>query len=191
VEGDWGASLGWPLVVKPADQGSTVGFSLVEDPANVPEALSEAARFGDRVLIEEYVAGRELTVAVVDNRALPVIEISPSHGVYDYECKYTPGMSSYECPADLPGETSLRLQEEALKAFTMLMHSDYSRMDFRLSEEGVPYLLEGNTLPGFTATSLVPKAAAAAGIEFGELCSLLVEASLKRHGERRQGEMTP
>ncbi len=129
-------------------------------------------------------------MAVIEDRALPVIEISPSHGVYDYECKYTPGMSSYDCPADLPEEMTLRLQEEALNAFTHLRHRDYSRMDFRLSEDGTPHLLEGNTLPGFTATSLVPKAARAAGIEFGDLCSLLVEASLRRHGERQQGGIT-
>lgn len=191
VEGDWGASLGWPLVVKPADQGSTVGLSLVEKPADVPDALREAARFGERVLLEQYIAGREVTVAVVEDRALPVIEISPSHDVYDYECKYTSGMSSYDCPADLPEEITLRLQAEALQAFTHLMHRDYSRMDFRLTEEGTPYLLEGNTLPGFTATSLVPKAAEAAGIGFADLCSQLVEASLKRGGEHREGGMIP
>lgn len=183
IEADWGASLGWPLVVKPVNQGSTVGFSIVESAEDVPAALLEAAAFGGQVLIEEYIAGREVTVAMFEDQALPVIEIHPSHGVYDYECKYTQGMSEYTCPADLPDGVATKLQDDALKAFEVLHHRDFSRMDFRLSEDNVPYLLEGNTLPGFTATSLVPKAAAAVGIGFGELCTRLVKAAVGRQGD--------
>lgn len=182
VEGEWGAELGWPLVVKPVDQGSTVGFSLVEEPAGMPEALERATAYGDRALIEEYIPGREMTVAVMEGRALPVVEIHPLHGVYDYDCKYTSGMSEYTCPADLSPELTVRLQESALRAYAELLHRDCSRMDYRMTEGGEFYLLEGNTLPGFTATSLVPKAAAAAGLSFTELCDRLVRAALERGG---------
>ncbi len=179
----WGRELGWPLVVKPADAGSTVGFSLVAHPEEVPAALEEAFSFSPRVLIEEYIPGREVTVAVLDSRALPVIEIIPSHAVYDYTCKYTTGMSSYVCPAELPDEVAGTLQAHALTAFRVLEHRDFSRLDFRLAPDATPYLLEGNTLPGLTGTSLVPKAAAASGISFAELCSRLVEAALRRGPE--------
>ena len=180
TEGVWGAELGWPLVIKPVDQGSTVGFSLAESPDDVPAALERAGAFGPRVLVEAYIPGREVTVAVLDDQALPVVEIRPSHGVYDYECKYTAGMSSYDCPADLEPEITLRLQEAALAAFTELQHRDYARMDYRLDPKGNFYMLEANTLPGFTGTSLVPKAAAAAGIDFPDLCERIVLAALAR-----------
>lgn len=182
IEADWGAAFGWPLVVKPVDQGSTVGFSLVDSVTGIADALESAAVFGEYVLVEEYIPGREVTVAVLGNEALPVVEIHPSHGIYDYECKYTAGMSSYSCPADLEEETAYRLQDTALKAFTVLHHRDFSRMDFRMTDNGTAYLLEGNTLPGFTSTSLVPKAAAAVGIGFEELCVQLVEAAIGREG---------
>ena len=177
---EWNGRLGHPLVVKPVDQGSTVGFSLVRETEELGEALRAAAAFGESVLVEAYIPGREVTVAVLGGEALPVVEIVPVHGVYDYDCKYTPGLSRYHCPAELERGTAQALQEAALEVFRRLQHRDYSRMDFRLSEEGRPYLLEGNTLPGFTATSLVPKAAAAVGIGFETLCVRLVEAALAR-----------
>ncbi len=183
VETELGALLGWPMVIKPVNQGSTVGFSIVESVDDVPAALELAARFGSQVLVEEFIAGREITVAVLQDEALPVIEIHPSHGVYDYECKYTDGMSEYSCPADLPEGVGTRLQMDALTVFEILHHRDFSRMDFRLAYDDTPYLLEGNTLPGFTSTSLVPKAAAAVGIGFGALCTRLVEAAIDRKGD--------
>lgn len=176
----WGRELGFPLVIKPVDGGSTVGFSLAEHPEEVPAALAEAARYSDRVLVEEYIPGREVTVGLIGDEALPVIEIIPSHGVYDYACKYTAGLSEYVCPADLPAEVAATLAGHARSAFVALQQRDLSRMDFRLAPDGTGYLLEGNTIPGFTATSLVPKAAAAVGITFGRLCSSLVEAALQR-----------
>ncbi len=176
----WGTRLGWPLVVKPVDQGSTVGFSLVEEAEDLATALEAAAVFGARVLVENFVPGREVTVAVVDGTALPVVEIVPSHGVYDYDCKYTPGLSSYHCPAELEAGTVRELQTAALTMFEQLLNRDYSRMDFRLDPQGRPFLLEANTLPGFTSTSLVPKAAAAAGISFPGLCDRLVTAAVAR-----------
>ncbi len=181
---EWSGRLGYPLVVKPVDQGSTVGFSLVGGEKELGEALTAAAAFGSGALVEAFIPGREVTVAVVGGEALPVVEIVPSHGVYDYACKYTPGLSMYHCPADLAPAVVRELQEAALEVFGRLQHRDYSRMDFRLSEAGRPFLLEGNTLPGFTATSLVPKAAAAAGIDFETLCTRLVEAALDRGGPR-------
>jgi len=182
VSGEWAGLLGWPMVVKPPDQGSTVGLSVVEGPDGIAEAVAKASAFGPRVLVEQFIAGREVTVAVLEGKALPPIEIHPEHGIYDYECKYTPGMSSYTCPAELEAEGTRRVQEIALAAFEVLGHRDYSRLDFRLGEDGVFYLLEGNTAPGFTATSLVPKAAAAAGIGFPELCARLVRDAAGRDG---------
>ena len=182
VTGEWEGLMGWPMVVKPSDQGSTVGLSIVEEPKEMAPAVEKAAAYGHRVLVERFIQGREITVAVLEGRALPPIEIHPEHGIYDYECKYTPGMSSYTCPAALEPEQSRRVQEIALAAFEVLDHRDYSRLDFRLGEDGVFYLLEGNTAPGFTATSLVPKAAAAAGIGFPELCARLVQAAAGRDG---------
>ncbi|MFO7768855.1 MAG: D-alanine--D-alanine ligase [bacterium] len=182
VTGEWAGLLGWPMVVKPSAQGSTVGLSVVDGPEGMAEAVEEASAYGPRVLVERFVRGREVTVAVLEGRALPPIEIHPEHGIYDYECKYTPGMSSYTCPAVLEPEGTRRVQEIALAAFEVLGHRDYSRLDFRLGEDGVFYLLEGNTAPGFTATSLVPKAAAAAGIGFPGLCERLVRAAAGRDG---------
>ncbi len=182
VQGEWAPLLGWPMVVKPSDQGSTVGLSLVGSADEMAEAMEKARAYGPRVLVERFIPGREVTVAVLERRALPPIEIHPEHGIYDYECKYTPGMSSYTCPAALEPEGTRRVQEIALAAFEVLGHRDYSRLDFRLGEDGVFYLLEGNTAPGFTATSLVPKAAAAGGVGFPELCARLVEAAAGRDG---------
>lgn len=182
IEAKLGAVLGWPMVIKPVNQGSTVGFSIVESVDDVPAALEKAAQFGSQVLVEEFISGREVTVAVLQDQALPVIEIHPSHAVYDYECKYTDGMSEYTCPADLPEGVITRLQQDALTVFEILHHRDFSRMDFRLADDGTSYLLESNTLPGLTSTSLVPKAASAVGIEFGTLCTRLVEAAIDRQG---------
>ncbi|MFC1500329.1 D-alanine--D-alanine ligase [Candidatus Zixiibacteriota bacterium] len=180
IEADWGARLGWPLVIKPVDGGSTVGLTIAQSVDEVPDALALAGRFSQTVLVEEYIPGREVTVAVLGDDALPVIEIIPSHGIYDYECKYTAGMSSYICPAELPADVTRDLQDAALTMFRALHHRDFSRIDFRMTEDLAFYLLEGNTLPGFTSTSLVPKAAAAAGIEFGELCSRIVGSAINR-----------
>jgi len=185
IEAGWGAVMGWPLVIKPVDQGSTMGLTIVEKAADVPAALELAGRFGETVLIEEYIPGREVTVSVLGTEALPVIEIIPSHGIYDYECKYTPGMSEYVCPAELPGDVTTSLQDAALTIFGALHHRDFSRIDFRLTDDSLFYLLEGNTLPGFTATSLVPKAAAAVGIGFEELCGRIVESALNRQAAPR------
>ncbi len=185
IETGWGAEMGWPLVIKPVDQGSTMGLTIVESTDEVPAALELAARFGEMVLVEEFIPGREVTVSVLEEEALPVIEIIPSHGIYDYECKYTPGMSEYVCPAELSGEVTRDLQDAALMIYRALHHRDFSRIDFRLRDDSRFYLLEGNTLPGFTTTSLVPKAAAAVGIGFEDLCGRIIGSAVNRKAALR------
>ena len=171
--------LGFPLVVKPNDQGSTVGLSFVEKKQELLPAVREAAGFSNRVLLEKYIPGRELTVGILREEALPVAEIIPEHGIYDYECKYTPGKSQYIIPAELPDTKAVELQCLGLRAFQVLRCADFGRVDFRMDEKGDFFCLEVNTLPGMTPTSLVPKAAKAIGIRFEELvekiCLLAIE----------------
>lgn len=171
-------TLGWPVIVKPSKQGSTVGLSLVREPAELAAAVEEASRHDDEVMIERYVPGRELTVAVVGDRALPVGEIFPEHEIYDYECKYTAGMAREKFPADLTAECAAEAQRLALGAFRALKLRGCARIDFRMTEEGELYCLEANTLPGMTALSLVPQAAVAAGMSFAELCDRIVHLAV-------------
>lgn len=170
--------FGFPCVVKPNDQGSTVGLTICKHEDDLHKALKLALKYSDKILIEEYIPGHEVTVAVLDNTALPVLEIIPKHGIYDYECKYTSGMSEYEVPANLPEWVQLELQSQSLKAFEALGCSVYARMDFRLSNDFKTYCLEVNTLPGMTSTSLVPKMAKAVGISFEELIDRIIKLSL-------------
>ncbi len=166
--------LGYPVVIKPNEQGSTVGLTVVKDPGQLDEAVSLAFRFGDKVLAEKFIAGKEVTVSVLDNQALPVIEIIPEHGIYDYECKYQKGKSQYIVPAELSPEITAELQDQALKAYSILGCRHYARVDFRLSQDNRPFCLEVNTLPGMTSTSLVPKAAKAMGLDFTQLADKIV-----------------
>ncbi|MBS4036045.1 MAG: D-alanine--D-alanine ligase [Ignavibacterium sp.] len=169
---------GFPVVIKPNDQGSTVGLSICHNENEVGEALALSYKYSDRVLIEEYIPGRELTVAVIDNNPLPVLEIKPKHGIYDYECKYTSGMSEYLVPAPIPEIVFQELQVMAVQAFKGLRCEGYARVDFRLNPENIPYTLEVNTLPGMTSLSLVPKMAKAAGISFEQLVEKIINLSL-------------
>ena len=177
--------FGLPLIVKPSKQGSTVGLSLIKETRDLQPAISEAFRFDDEVLIEEFIAGRELTVCVIGGEALPVGEIIPKHEIYDYECKYTPGMAVEEFPAKLTRAESDRVQELARRAFSALKLRGCARIDFRMSPEGEFYCLEANTLPGMTGTSLAPQAAAAAGVTFPELCDKIVRLALEAGGKGR------
>lgn len=170
--------LKFPCVIKPNDQGSTVGLTICNNENEVDDAINLALQFSDKALIEEYIPGRELTVGILDDEVLPVLEIKPKHGLYDYECKYTPGMSEYEVPANLPMEISEKLQKSAITAFNSLGCEGYGRIDFRLNPENEEYCLEINTLPGMTSTSLVPKMAKAVGISFEELVERIVKISL-------------
>jgi len=172
--------LSYPLVVKPAAEGSTIGVSIVREEGDLEGALDEAYKYGDTVLVEEFIQGREITVGILGDEALPVIEIVPETGFYDYRAKYTPGLTRYEVPAKLPVEIAITVQEMALLAHRALGCRDVSRVDFRLAEEGTPYILEVNTIPGMTETSLLPKAAAAAGISFKELVLRILESALKK-----------
>ncbi len=173
-------TLGMPVVVKPSKQGSTVGLSVVKDPSGLDAAVAEAAQYDDEVMIEKFVPGRELTVAILGSEALPVGEIIPKHELYDYECKYTAGMAVEEFPARLPAAIAAEAQRQALVAFRALKLDGYARIDFRLTAGGELFCLEANTLPGMTEFSLVPQAAAAAGIEFGALCERIVQLALSQ-----------
>lgn len=164
------ATLGDRVVVKPSKQGSTVGLSIVDKPGPLDGAIEEAFRHDDEVMLEAYVPGRELTVAVLGGQALPVGEIIPKHDIYDYECKYTAGMAEEIFPAQIPDAVRDALQAQALKAYEVLKLRGCARIDFRLDPTGGMFCLEANTLPGMTGTSLVPQAAQAAGIGFPDLC---------------------
>jgi len=172
--------LGYPVIVKPSGEGSTVGLTLVRQPDELGAAIAEAARFDRNVLIERYVAGRELTVGVLDGKALAVGEIIPTQGeIFDYEAKYQAGAAREIFPADVPDAVAGRAQELALAAHAVLRLSHYSRTDFRLDHSGRLWCLEVNTLPGLSAGSLLPQSAAAAGIGFDELCERISQAALE------------
>jgi D-alanine-D-alanine ligase len=173
-------NLTLPMVVKPNDQGSTVGLKLVREQRDLAAAFVEAARFGEDVLIEEYIPGRELTVALLGDRALPIVEIIPEGGLYDYTCKYTDGKSRYLSNVDVPPEVAREVQEMSLRTFRTLGCYGYARADLRLNPENIPYLLEINTLPGMTEHSLVPKAAQADGIDFPQLVQKIIDLALER-----------
>ncbi|MGH7545668.1 MAG: D-alanine--D-alanine ligase, partial [Gemmatimonadota bacterium] len=179
--------IAFPVVVKPSKQGSTVGLTVVREPAALAPAIATAYEFDDEVLIEKYIEGRELTVGILGERALPVVEIRPKHAVYDYECKYTKGMSEYLVPAPLSDAQVATIQELGLRAHRVLKLSGFSRIDFRMDPAGGFYCLEANSLPGLTQTSLLPKAAAAAGISFPALCDQIVRAALESRGARGTG----
>lgn len=170
--------LGLPVIVKPSKQGSTVGLSLVKKRGDLAPAIEEASKYDDEVMIEKFVPGRELTVGILGDIALPVGEIFPKHEIYDYECKYTAGMASEEFPAKLSKEATEKIQQQALLAFKALKLRGYARIDFRLTTEGEFYCLEANTLPGMTELSLIPQGAAAMGISFPELCDRVVRLAL-------------
>jgi D-alanine-D-alanine ligase len=165
-----GNRLGWPVVVKPSKQGSTVGLSVVKQPAEFDAAVALARQYDDEVMVERFVPGRELTVGVLEGKALAVGEIIPRHEIFDYECKYTPGMSQEIFPADLPASVAAECGRLGLLAHHALKLGGYSRVDFRLTPRGEILCLEVNTLPGMTATSLLPQSARAVGMEFPELC---------------------
>jgi D-alanine-D-alanine ligase len=169
--------VGFPCIVKPSRQGSSVGLFVVEEPLEIEKAVSDAAEYDDEVMIERFVRGRELTVSVLGDQPLPPIEIRPKKGIYDYESKYTPGMTEYLCPAPIDVELVAQVQAYALRAFKVLKLRGYARIDFILAKEQL-FCLEANTLPGMTGTSLFPKAAAAQGIDFAELCDRIVQLSL-------------
>lgn len=170
-----------PVVIKPASQGSSIGVEIVKEEKQLDEALANAFKYSRDILVEEFIGGKELTVSMMQKDgevvALPVIHIAPHSGMYDYHSKYTKGATEYICPADLDEETTKKVQEISKKAYEVLGCSGVARADVMLDEEGNGYVLEINTVPGMTATSLVPKAAAAAGISFPELCNIILQSA--------------
>lgn len=170
-----------PCVVKPCCGGSSIGVSIAHTREEFHEALEEAFRWENELVIEEYVEGREFSVGVIDFKALPVIEIAPVEGFYDYKNKYKAGSAVETCPADLPGEVSEKMQRYAERAAQVLGLDTYSRMDFLLNQNNEIFCLEANTLPGMTPTSLLPQEAAAVGMDFPQLCEKLIEISLRKY----------
>lgn len=176
------AALGLPVIVKPSKQGSTVGLTIVKRREQLQPAIEAAFEHDDEVMIERFIPGRELTVGILGDAVLPVGEIISKNEIYDYEAKYTPGMATEEFPAKLSESETKTVQALAKKAFDALKLRGYARIDFRMSTDGTFYCLEANTLPGMTQTSLIPQAAAAAGIGFPELCDRIVQIALEKRG---------
>jgi D-alanine-D-alanine ligase len=175
------ATVGEKSVVKPANEGSTIGISIAHSPAELPAAIEEAFRHDATVLVERFVPGAEVTVGVLGNTeltTLPTLEVVPEHEFYDYESKYVPGMSSHVIPARVSEEARAECQRLALEAHRALGCRGMSRSDTIVTPEGDVWLIETNTIPGMTATSLLPEAAASAGVSFEELCTRLVELAL-------------
>ncbi len=186
---DWGmwpmtpaavAGLGLPLIVKPSNGGSTVGLTLVKAPQEVDAAVALALESDREVMLERFLPGREFTVGILGQQALAVGEIIPQHEIFDYECKYTPGMTREVFPAEIPDELAREMRDLALATHRVLKLRDFSRVDFRLDAGGDPYVLEANTLPGMTGTSLLPQSAAAVGIPFLDLCAEICRLALAR-----------
>jgi D-alanine-D-alanine ligase len=178
--------LGLPLVVKPNEEGSTFGLTIVRDWTAIHAAFVEAARYGYEILFEQFIEGRELTVAVLGEQALPIVEIRPKSGLYDYESKYTAGRSDYFCPADLPEPLAEQIRDLGLRASRALDCRGVTRVDFRLDPQNQPWCLEVNTIPGMTPTSLVPMAAKAAGFSYEQVVQRMLDMALEEARRRRR-----
>jgi D-alanine-D-alanine ligase len=177
---------GWvpPMVVKPIRQGSSVGLAFVERVEDWPMALQTAMAHDTAALVEEKIQGRETTVGILDGQALPVVEVRPRNGSYDYTNKYTKGATDYLCPAPFNSEVTYRIQKAGLSAYRAVGARDYARVDIMVDAHYSPIVLEVNTLPGMTETSLLPKAAQAAGIDYADLCEKMVTLALVRRPSR-------
>jgi D-alanine-D-alanine ligase len=177
-----GWPAGWqpPVVLKPVRQGSSVGLQFVDHVSDWSKALAESMRHDSQVLMEEKISGRETTVGILGEQVLPVVEVRPKSGHLDYQNKYTAGATEYFCPAQFDEATTRRIQAAAMGAFRAIGGRDYSRVDVMVKPNGDPVVLEVNTLPGMTELSLLPKAAAAAGIDYADLCQRMVDLALRR-----------
>lgn len=169
----------YPRVVKVCTGGSSIGVYIVREEKDYETALTAAFSYGDEVIVEQYIQGREMTCCVLAGKALPIVEISPREGFYDYKNKYQPGSTVEICPAPLDETTTRRIQEISEKVFEVLHLKKYARMDFMLDEQGNPYCLEANTLPGMTPTSLIPQEAAAVGIGYDQLCQKILDMAFE------------
>jgi len=177
---------GWtpPVVVKPVRQGSSIGLGFVEREQEWEAALAEAFRYDTEVLLEEKIDGRETTVGILEDRALPVAEIRVKNGPFDYRNKYTAGAAQHFCPADFDAATTARIQSAALGAFHAIGGRDFARVDVMVTGGGDPVVLEVNTLPGLTELSIMPEAAAAAGLNYGQLCQRMIDLALRRSARK-------
>lgn len=173
-------SIDFPCVIKPCCGGSSVGVSIVNNEAEYEKALAEAFAYEDEVIIEEYIKGRELSTGIIDGTALPIIEIVPLTGFYDYKNKYQPGMAEDICPAQICSEATQKIQEYTETLYKALHLEVYSRIDFLLTDSGDIYCLEANTLPGMTRTSLLPQEANVIGLDFNTLCEKIIQLSLAK-----------
>ena len=171
--------LSLPVVVKPCSGGSSIGVYIVNTEEEYSQALEKSFCYEDEVIVEEYIRGREFACGIISGKALPPIEIIPKTGFFDYANKYQDGATEEVCPADIPKETAARMMKLTERAFHALKLNVYSRADFLLGNQGTLYCIEMNTLPGMTAASLLPKEAAAVGIEYGDLCEMIIQESLK------------
>lgn len=167
----------FPVVLKPACEGSTIGIEIVKEEKDLDAALDRVFKVEPRILAEEYLDGDEFTVSLLDGKALPVIQICPHSGSYDYHSKYTKGATDYLCPAPISKELADEMSRLAEKGYAAAEMSGFGRFDFRTNKEGKPFVLEANSIPGMTATSLVPKAAGAAGISFPRLCEIILQTA--------------
>ena len=168
----------YPLIIKPNNEGSTVGLAKVDSKEEIGIAISSALEFSNEIMIEEYISGREITVGILGNRALPIVEIFPEKDLFDYECKYLDGMSKYEVPANLDKDLAIKIQKDAIKIHESIGCRHYSRVDFMLDKDNNYYFLEINSLPGMTSTSLLPMAAKEAGLEFNQLINIILNMAL-------------
>jgi len=174
------SGLRLPWVVKPATHGSSIGLSIIDRSEDLDKALESAFSFDERILIEEYIEGRELTVGILEDRPLSVIEICPKKRFFDFQAKYEHGMTEYIVPAQVDEDIARQVQETALLAHRLLGCFGLSRVDIMLSRSNIPFVLEVNTIPGLTLTSLLPKAANAEGIDFGQLCLILLKLAYEK-----------
>ncbi len=172
------ADISYPCMVKATNGGSSVGVSIANVKEEFDAACDEAFKYDTKAIVEQYIKGREFAVGVIDGKALPVIEIAPKEGFYDYKNKYQEGSTVETCPADLTGEQTVKVQRMAERAYKALRYRSYARMDFMMDASGEFYCLECNTLPGMTPTSLLPQEAAAVGVDFDELCERLIKMAL-------------
>lgn len=173
--------MGFPVIVKPCCGGSSVGVCIANNQAEYQAALLEAFSYENEVVVEQFITGREFSVAVVDGKAYPVIEIAPLQGFYDYKNKYQAGSCVETCPADLSSALTKEMQKYAEMGYKALNLQAYARLDFLMDDEGNMYCLEANTLPGMTPTSLIPQEAKAIGMDYPQLCEKLIEVSLKKY----------
>ena len=173
--------MDFPVIVKPCCGGSSVGVCIAHNQQEYKAALMEAFSYENQVVVEQFITGREFSVAVVDGKAYPVIEIAPLEGFYDYKNKYSAGSCVETCPADLSASLTKEMQMYAEKGYEALNLQAYARLDFLMEEDGSMYCLEANTLPGMTPTSLIPQEASVIGMNYPQLCEKLIEVSLKKY----------